>query len=759
MEVSRCLYQGDYARAIAFQHQCLEQDPDNAGHYWRLGILYCLTGDDTTAQETWFSVLSQVELDVYDQYLEHLAKSLQQQITQLLQWQQIQSATLVYPHYLVLQEELSSEVQALSTEFAQSPSLLEALSDLECQMDRWDEALAIIQQAIALDPDQDSVHNRCARIYQQLNQPEKAIAAWQTSLSLNPAQSDRWTDLGNCYQQQQRGAEALHAYQCAVEQDANNAQAWAQLAWVYGQQIQPTPMLNAMQEALKRNAQLGTSLEQQFWSQFQQVYAETHPHGQQNDLYIDLCERHATMTPEAIAPLDRSLATLAQSDFLAHPDLTHSVLFCTVIGLHRVNAHQLKQQGQLVAALDAYEHLLVWVSDSPSIYLHQGDIYSQLGQFAEAKTAFQRALFLDPSVYGVYLDLARIHKFREVDDPLLAQFSEAEQDLERNGDRISSANQISLHFALGKVYDDLKQYDRAFHHFAKGAALKYVPELASAEQDFYDYTERFNCHYFSQSFLCEWEQRWQPTERSSQPRPIFIIGMPRSGSTLIEKILSSHPDVYGIGESTILPGVFGHWQQQLQQSAVNLDNSEQLAQSLVDVGDRYRQQVKAQSPDGVAYVTDKMLSNFFYVGFIHVILPDAIFIHCDRHPLDTCLSCFQQLFVDGADWTYDLQELSQFYQRYHRMMRHWRAIFPNRILDVQYETLVNDVAGQAQRILDHCQLPWNDACIQFHQTTGRVETASLYQVRQTIYRSSLEKWRNYEIHLQPLVESLQDILP
>jgi hypothetical protein len=235
--------------------------------------------------------------------------------------------------------------------------------------------------------------------------------------------------------------------------------------------------------------------------------------------------------------------------------------------------------------------------------------------------------------------------------------------------------------------------------------------------------------------------------------PIFIVGMPRSGSTLLEQILASHSRVFGAGEindfaksAASLPGV----SEDFPESVLILSDNE-----LRHLGRRYVNSVTAKVP-GVIRITDKMLSNFAYIGLIHLALPNARIIHACRDPVDTCLSCFSILFGDDQPYTYDLAELGRYYRAYERLMRHWRAVLPEGVmLDVCYEDVVANLERQARRLIGHCGLEWEDRCLEFHQTPRPVHTASVTQVRQPIYHDSVGRWRPYRDLLRPLLDTLQ----
>jgi Sulfotransferase family len=311
---------------------------------------------------------------------------------------------------------------------------------------------------------------------------------------------------------------------------------------------------------------------------------------------------------------------------------------------------------------------------------------------------------------------------------------------------LPTPGRMALDFALGKAYADLKDYTRSFKHLlaanaAKRGAIAYDERATFA---LFDRIERV----FSPELLNSRAGGGEPSDR-----PIFVLGMPRSGTTLDEQVLASHPAVHGAGELTTFREAL---------RAVSPPNTAYpdvvpfLDQAAFGcIGAEYIKRLTALAAEA-EHVTDKMPSNFLYAGLIHLALPNAVIIHAMRNPIDTCISCFSKLFKPGEQhFTYDLGEIGRYHLGYQRLMAHWRRVLPpGRILDVHYEDMVSDLEGQARRILAHCGLPWDERCLSFHETDRPVRTASAMQVRQPIYTSAVERWRVYEEFLGPLLSAL-----
>jgi hypothetical protein len=314
---------------------------------------------------------------------------------------------------------------------------------------------------------------------------------------------------------------------------------------------------------------------------------------------------------------------------------------------------------------------------------------------------------------------------------------------------LSVEDRTELHFALGKAYDEIGRHADAFSHWQDGNALK-RRAIAYDEAAAFRTMNRIEA-VFSTEVVRRHENGGHPSAA-----PIFIVGMPRSGSTLIEQILASHPQVLGAGELKH----FGRAVKWVQQISADHRPFPDLVLSLTqqqvhDLGERYLAAL-GRLPPSVVRVTDKMPMNFTFVGLIHLALPNAVIIHAYRDPVDTCLSCFSKLFADEQNYAYDLAELGRYYGHYRKMMSHWSRVLPSgRILDVRYEDVIADLEGQARRIVAHCGLEWDPRCLAFHQTVRPVRTASAVQVRQPLYNSSVARWHPYKDFLQPLLSELQ----
>jgi len=379
---------------------------------------------------------------------------------------------------------------------------------------------------------------------------------------------------------------------------------------------------------------------------------------------------------------------------------------------------------------------------NPQLFNNLGLALRDIGNLSEARTMFERARALDPAFVAALINLARSGK---VESPeIIAEMEAALPHIAG-----ASANERArLHFALAKVYDENGRHDEAFAQLQEGNGLT-RPQIeydeSVDEQLFKRIRQVFNAATLRDG------RGGEPSEL-----PIFILGFPRSGTTLTEQIVASHPAVHGGGELGAVQEVVTSM---VAGDGAPVDFPEGVGRlsgkDLRRLAAAYLARFQPLAP-GIERVTDKSLGNIPLLGFIHLILPRARIVYVSRDPLDTCLSCFSLKFGgSNVPFSYELGELGRAYRRYGQMMTHWRQVLPpGTLLEVQYEDLVADVEGQARRLIDYCGLPWDERCLSFHESERAVRTASVTQVRQPIYRTSVQRWRRYERHLGPLIEAL-----
>lgn len=413
-------------------------------------------------------------------------------------------------------------------------------------------------------------------------------------------------------------------------------------------------------------------------------------------------------------------------------------------GYRNLQAAILIRVGEFDRAIAIYESVLAEYPNQPKAWMSLGHALKSAGRQPDSIAAYRRSIELAPGFGEAYWSLANLKTFG---------FSSAELDtmraqLVRPG--LTDEDRLHLHFAIGKALEDAGEYAGSFEHYAAGNRLRRATTGYDADETT-AHMQRCK-ELFSEEFFTR-RKGWG----AAAPDPIFIVGLPRSGSTLIEQVLSSHsavegtmelPDVISIaralggrktrGETSRYPEVLA-----------TLD-----ARELRALGEQYLERTRIQRKTDAPLFIDKMPNNFAHVGLIHLMLPQAKIIDARRHPLGCCFSAFKQHFARGQNFTYDLQELGRYYRDYVELMAHFDAVLPGRVHRVAYETFVEDTESELRRLLDYCGLPFEAACLRFYENARAVRTASSEQVRQPIYRDAMDHWRHFEPWLDPLKHAL-----
>lgn len=375
-----------------------------------------------------------------------------------------------------------------------------------------------------------------------------------------------------------------------------------------------------------------------------------------------------------------------------------------------------------------------------------GKAYQDAGKLPEALDIAEKLILLDKDHQRGYILRSRVSKS-------LPNDGLAEALVERLPNISDEKERIFTHFALGKVFNDHKNYEAAFECYLKGNQLANSFLSYDKNQD----EDRVNklISAFSGTFI----ENHKKLGISSNT-PIIIVGMPRSGTTLTEQIISSHPNVIGAGEVAFWSNTIKSLELMLGTDAPYPDNLSLISEPLAhEIANRYESSLYKITGAAIKppHITDKMPHNFLNIGLIALLFPNAKIIHTSRAPLDTCLSIFFQNFIHEAHpYAFDLENLGHHYKQYERIMRHWHAVLPGRIMDIQYEDTISDPEYWSRKLIEHIGLEWNDACLAPHKLERTVKTASHWQVRQPIYKTSVERWKHYEQFLGPLINALKD---
>ena len=406
-------------------------------------------------------------------------------------------------------------------------------------------------------------------------------------------------------------------------------------------------------------------------------------------------------------------------------------------------ANQTMALGQFDTAIEHYDAVLERFPSAPQVSLMRGHALKTVGRSEEAVAAYRRAAEAKPDFGDAYWSLANLKTYR-FERSEISRIREQEA-----ADGTSLVDRIHLCFALGKALEDAGEYDEAFAAYERGNRLKKA-ELR------YD-ADRMDVELHAQRRACTPDLfRRRADSGCPDPAPIFIVGLPRAGSTLLEQILASHSQVDGTLE---LPNVLAlahrlngrrRWTDEPRYPQVL---AELPAGKLRAFGEGFIEDTRMHRR-GAPFFTDKMPNNFRHLGLIHLMLPNARVIDARRDAMACCFSGFKQLFAEGQEFSYGQEEIGRYYRGYVDLMEHWDKVLPGKVLRVQYEDVVADLAGQVRRLLDFLGLPFEDECLSFHRTERSVRTASSEQVRQPVYREGLEQWRHFDAHLEPLRTAL-----
>lgn len=602
---------------------------------------------------------------------------------------------------------------------------------------RHDEAVAHYRTALAERPDFAEAHNNLGIALASLQRGEEAIAHYDRAIALSPRYAFAYTNRGSALAHLGRHIEAIADYERALAITPDRADARASLAGILHAAGRSSEAVEHFEKALALDPN----------------QPATHSNF---GMLLAALGRHA----EAAAHFERALV-LAPGSAVAHNNLGNALAAQgrqdEAIGHYRAalaiapgSAQTHNNLGDSLMAVDrageavaSYDRALAINPQLASALGSRGLALLSLGGLAESRRSLEAAVALAPRRTVEHRALSEIKRYSR-DDPHLAAMEALASDMAE----LSVREQTDLHFALGKAYDDLADHPRAFHHWQAGNALVH-------RQIGYDEAPRLAIfdrvrEVFTREFI--------DTRRGcgcGSSVPIFVIGMPRSGTSLVEQVLASHPDVFGAGEITDFVTSVEAVGKAKDAEGTFFDHAPAIAgEDLRRLGERYVESVTARAP-AARHVTDKMPSNHLCLGLIHLALPNARVIHLRRDPIDTCLSCYSRLFPTSLPYTYDLGELGRHYRAYQRLMEHWRQVLPqDAMLEVQYEALVADFEPQARRILAYCDLGWDEACARFYETQRPVRTASAAQVRRPLYQSSVGRWRPYQEMLGPLFDAL-----
>lgn len=583
------------------------------------------------------------------------------------------------------------------------PQALNNLGILHYDRKEFEEAVACYANALAKSRNYPEAHNNMGNALRALGRLDEAIDAYQKAILMREQYPEAYNNMASVLRDQGQLPEAEHAYRKAISQRKDYVEAYVNLSVLLENNDRSDEALRMLGDALKISPRHHGTLVQVARIQLRKTNYEQAEQAARLALQAD------PKSPEALSVLGQVL-------------------------------HETDRIEAAVAAFEAALRLKPSLIEINSIY---GVCLKSLGRLDEAKKQFEKTLELAPSAYGVYANLADLQKFTP-DNPHLAAMERIMAEAAEPG----SDRYMPLHFALGKAYDDTGQYEKAFQHFKAGTVLK-RSKLKYDESQTLGFIDSIR-EVFNEGFM-----KKPPVAGNRSEVPVFIVGMPRSGSTLVEQVLSNHPDTFGAGEIK----EFSRQLNMMRGRFPGLPKYPQIVQKMNAaqlnlLAEGYLSKLVALSP-GSARITDKLLTNYYFVGLLHMLFPKARFIHTRRNPVDTCLSAYTKLFKDDMPHSYDLGELGRYYRKYDELMAHWEQVLPQGVMKtVVYEDVVNDMPAMARDLIEFLGLPWNEACLTFHESSRPVKTASVVQVRQPVYSSSVGRWKRYGDELKPLIEAL-----
>lgn len=618
-------------------------------------------------------------------------------------------------------------------------NLVALLGALLTRKGAYDEAQQYLERAIGLEPQFAKPHEDLGALYLATGRPADAVAAFETAVELDPRAASGFYGLATALERGGRRAEAEAARaRFLALSPGNKALSEATKLFIAGQTDRAENICGEVLATEPRNVHATRLLAK--------ICADTH-----RDAAAEaLLQRAISIAPDfLLVHTDLAWFFLERSRFHDAVTLLEKAVAIRpgAADLHQALADTLSIVGRSAEALAAYDSVLELQPDDPRALLGRGHVLRIHGRREESIAAYRRCTELRPDIGEAWWSLAAFRGFAFTDPERKAM--RRQLDVAEPG----SDSGIALEFAMARACENEGDYEQAWVHYEEANAAKrrmvaYDPVETEAQHD-------ARIRVFDKRLV----ERPPGATDARSVRPIFIMGMPRSGSTLIEQILSCHGDVEGCGELPyviMLSARLGKDRAggpQYPEIAANLSADEWRA-----LGDEYLRHTLAHRSAKSFCFTDKMPANFGHLGFIRLMLPEAVFIDARRNALDTCIANYRQLFAQGKNQSYDLTELGEYYLEYLRVMEHWERIMPGRILTVHYEEVVRDLEGQVRRLLAHCGLSFDARCLRFHESRRRVNTASSEQVREPIYEDAVGYWKHYDSKLGQLRQILAPAL-
>jgi tetratricopeptide (TPR) repeat protein len=604
---------------------------------------------------------------------------------------------------------------------------------------RLEEAETTLRFALSIEPGMPQLEEDLGSVTAMLGRFDEAISHLRKAIQLDPSRPQPYKKLGHALIAVGRGKEADDEFRNFMERDPDKSKVAQAITHI--QQGKEEEGEKLLKEALRENSDNVEAM---------RYLASTMLSSKKNLADAEALLRRASQ----LAPDYLEVWLLLGSTLLergkyveAIPVFTKSTQLAPKLADSWAGlAHAHARSSHPEEAAESYARAVEIKPDAPVLQMGYAHALKTVGDQPGALQAYRAAIKAKPEFGEVYWSMANLKIFKFEDEEVAAMEKQV-----NDGD-LSESEEAHFRFALGKAWEDKRDYDKAWHYYDTGNKLHRM-EVDHDPLEF-EIKQESIIQIFDRELLEKSQGNGCP-----DPDPIFIVGLPRSGSTLVEQILSSHSQVEGTSELPVLQHVAGSMGRYRTDGKKYPELAlEARKQDWKAYGEKYMEDSSRHRHSNKPFFTDKLPNNFPHVGLLHLILPNAKIINTRRHPLDSCLGAYKQLWGTGQNWTYDVMDLAHYYSQYHQIMKHWHSVLPGKVLDVHYEDTVLDLEGQVRRILDYCGLPFEEQCLRFHETERAVNTASSEQVRQPIYRDALGKWRRYEKHLGYWMEELADII-
>ena len=596
------------------------------------------------------------------------------------------------------------QAKELLDRFAQSNQMdaesYSLLGSVNGQLGAFEEAVQCLQESIRLQSNMPQVHYGLGMALSKLGRFPEAEACFKAVVQLNPANLQAVLELAITELSQNKLSDAEVHFDQVIAQDSGSLKALMGLGRVYQALNKSEIAINYYKSVLEINPNIASA-----HHHLGSIYV--------NQGQIDL----------AVTSFNKALKIDPNN-----------------VQVHMEMGQLYKTTNKIKKAKESYQQALSIQPDNLDAIAGEAQLYEQMG---DIKAAYDRVIpYIDKGIkhsgMGILFSKICRHFDRCVD--AATYLEDMIEDTEN-----TTIGGSQIYFPLGKLYDHLGEYDKAFLHFKEGNAQKADKFNRIEHEDRIDSLIK-NCDW---NFFIKAPRSTQKTER-----PVFIVGMPRSGTTLTEQILCSHPDVYGAGEISTFPNIILNLPSYLGAGTAYPDSLKNLSPEILDsLATTYLNEIN-KFDDKAPRVTDKTLANFLYLGLISLMFPNARIIHCKRDPRDTCLSIYFQNFDESHSYATKLENLGFYFNLYEKVMKHWKSILKIPILEVQYEEIVKDQEKVSRELIDFVGLEWDESVLKFYENKRSVVTASYDQVRQKIYTKSTARWKNYEKHIEPLTKAL-----